>query len=88
MKYMNNDEIINKGFLMLDGDEENIEVAAQIISKYTKIPSGKVKTFIMMKGLKTLFDNPSLIGANEEQAKILFELKDMIDWGLDTYESV
>lgn len=88
MKYEEGKEILNDRSFMVDGDEENIDTAAQIISIYTEIPFKKIKTFIMAKGLKTLFHNPSLIGANEEQAKILFELKEMIDWGLDTYESI
>lgn len=87
MKYKNNDEVSE--FLMLDGDKENIEMAARLISNYTQISHKKIKTFIMIKGLKTLFENPSLIGATPEQTKKLVELKDIVDWGFDSeYETV
>lgn len=87
MKYKNNDEVSD--FLMLDGGKENIEMAAQLLSNYTQIPHKKIKTFIMVKGLKTLFENSSLIGATPEQTKKLIELKDMVDWGFDSeYETV
>jgi len=88
MKYEEGKEMLSNYSFMIDGNEENIDTAARIISKYTEIPYKKIKTFIMAEGLKTLFDNPSLIGANEKQTRILFDLKEMIDWGFDTYESV
>lgn len=88
MKYEEGKEKLSYCSFMLDGNEENIDTAARIISKYTEIPFSKIKTFIKAEGIEALFDNPHLIGANEEQAGLLLELKEMIDWGLDTYESV
>lgn len=87
MRYKNNGDVSN--FLMLDGDKENIEMAARVISDYTQISNEKIKTFIMAKGLKTLFDNPSIIGVTPEQIKKLIELKDMVDWEFDSeYETI
>lgn len=90
MEYKENKEILEDTKLKLDwqgGDD--IETVSKIISDYTKISYSRIKSFIMNRGLKELFDNPSLIGANTEQIKLLLELRDLVDWGIDNgYKSI
>lgn len=90
MKYKYGKEMLGAARLKLDGQNEgDTETASKIISDYTKIPYLRIKSFIMCRGLRELFDNPSLIGATGEQIKLMLEVKDLIDWGFDnTYESI
>lgn len=90
MKYSNK-KVTHKGdLLILDGEDSyDIDNVSEIISKYTDIPLVKIKNCIMAKGLKALFDNPSLVGANGEQIILLSEIKELVDWGFDnTYETI
>lgn len=90
MKYSNKKGTHKGDLLILDGEDSfDIDAASEIISNYTNIPLVKIKNCIMVKGLKALFDNPSLVGANEEQIILLSEIKELVDWGFDnTYESI
>lgn len=90
MKYIDEKEVFGDSTLTLDGQGlHEIDMVSEVISNYTNISSKTIKNCIINKGLQALFDNPSLIGANDRQKILLLKLKDLVDWGFDnTYESI
>lgn len=90
MEYAYGEEIIGDSLFTLDGQgPKEIDTVSEIISNYTNISLVKVKNCIMNKGLQAIFDNPSLVGANDEQKILILKLKDLVDWGFDNaYESI
>lgn len=90
MKYSGEKGKYQNSTFKLDGEDSyDIDNVSEIISKYTDIPLVKIKNCVIHKGLKALFDNPSLVGANGEQIILLSEIKELVDWGFgNTYESI
>ena len=87
MKYSTTTEILGNPSLKLDGEESekgNIYLAVcKTISYLTAIDLSKIIYFVENFGLKTILDNPGIMGVTQDQETILRELKDVILFGDD-----
>ena len=85
MNYSTKPEIIGSPSLKLDGmDNENLYFnACKTISDFTGIELSKIVYFVQNFGLKTILDNPSLLGITQDQETLLKNLRNVILFGGD-----
>lgn len=68
--------------LKLDGDtKEAVKSASFIISEITGMKETKVNFFINNFGLKTILDDPSIMGVSQEQLDTLKTIGNLIKFG-------
>jgi len=85
MNYSTTAEIFGSPSLKLDGmDSENLySDVCKTISDFTCIELSKIVYFVQNFGLKTILDNPTLMGITQDQETILLNLKTIILFGGD-----
>ena len=81
MNYSTKPEIIGSPSLKLDG-MDNADVC-KTISDFTGIELSKIVYFVQNFGLKTILDNPSLLGITQDQETLLKNLRNVILFGGD-----
>jgi hypothetical protein len=80
MNYSTTTEILGSPSLQLDGMDKDV---CKTISDFTGIELSKIVYFVQNFGLKTILDNPSVIGITHEQKTLLVNLKTVILFGGD-----
>jgi len=85
MNYSTPKEILGSPSLKLDGmnNENSYSDVCKTISEFTCIELSKIAYFVQNFGLKTIFDNPSLMGITPDQETRLLDLKSIILFGDD-----
>ncbi len=66
-------EVITKG------NSELYDNAAEIISSYTNLKPDNIKYFLENFGLDKILEDPSVMGANQEDESMLLELKAILN---------
>lgn len=86
MNYKIEDERLGSPTLKLDGEQHNsnMDRAASIITKFTGINNDKIKYFLESFGLKAILNNPSIMCTNQDEIKMLNELKEILE-GVEYY---
>lgn|GEM_PF-1366426 len=80
MNYSTTPEILGSPSLTLDGFDKNV---CKTISDFTGIELSKILYFVQNFGLKTILDNPSLMGITQGQETLLNNLRYVILFGGD-----
>jgi hypothetical protein len=96
IKYKVTDEVINNPEFKLDGDSYiyNINKLSKLINEFTGISLNKLNYFIRVFGIKLIFDDPYMMGVDDGQAELIFELKELLNikeayvYGTNTNESI
>lgn len=80
MNYSTTPEILGSPSLKLDGVDHD---GCEIIANFTGIELSKIVYFVQNLGLKTILDNPSLMGLTQDQETLLNNLRKLILFGGD-----
>ena len=80
MNYSTTPEILGSPSLTLDGFDENV---CKTISDFTGIELSKILYFVQNFGLKTILENPTLMGITHDQETRLKDLRNVILFGGD-----
>ena len=80
MNYSTTAEILGSPSLTLDGTDNDVCIT---ISNFTGIELSKIAYFVQNFGLRTILDNPTLMGLTQDQETLLLNLRNVILFGGD-----
>ena len=80
MNYSTTPEILGSPSLTLDGMDNDV---CKTISDFTGIELSKIVYFVQNFGLRTILENPTLMGITEDQETLLNNLRNVILFGGD-----
>lgn len=80
MNYSTTPEILLSPSLTLDGIDNDV---CKTISNLTCIELSKIVYFVQNFGLKTILDNPTLMGITQDQETLLNNLRNVLLFGGD-----
>jgi len=80
MNYSTTAEILGSPSLTLDGFDNEI---CETISDFTGIGLSKIAYFVQTFGLRTILDNPALMGITQDQEALCHNLRNVILFGGD-----
>ena len=80
MNYSTTTEILGSPSLTLDGIDKDV---CKTISDFTGIELSKIAYFVQNFGLRTIMENPTLMGLTQDQETLLLNLRNVILFGGD-----
>jgi hypothetical protein len=80
MKYSTTEENLGNPSLKLDDMDNNV---CKTIANFTGLELSKIVYFVQNFGLKTILENPSLMGITQDQETLLHNLRNVILFGGD-----
>jgi hypothetical protein len=80
MKYLTTEENLGNPSLKLDDMDNNV---CKTIANFTGLELSKIVYFVQNFGLKTILENPSLMGITQDQKTLLHNLRNVILFGGD-----